>query len=173
MNRIILFVCILVCGFMGSAIAQEMTAKETPEELPRFYFNAFAGAWSNPIGPTSGHYGGGGEFRIKNFLLGGEAVSGKLYNVRLSINSSYHFVTRHLDQKLDPFLSGGITWNLYFVPGWDLGEAYRMIYFGVGSNYWFSPQFGLKLEVRDNVWPTNGTAFHYMDTRVGVCFGIR
>jgi hypothetical protein len=47
-----------------------------------------------------------------------------------------------------------------------------MIDFGGGINYWFPPRFGLKLELLNHVWPANGTTLHYMDTRVGACFGF-
>jgi hypothetical protein len=66
MNRIIAFFCLLVCGFVGSA-----TAEEIPEEFPRLHLNVFAGAMSNSSKLTRGHFGAGGEFRIsKRFSLG-------------------------------------------------------------------------------------------------------
>jgi hypothetical protein len=180
MKRIIAFFCLLFCGFVESAIAEEI-----PEEFSRLYLYPFAGIMLNPNRLMRGHYGAGGEFRIsKNISLDGEvsyfpfSKSEKVLDVavRLSIGAEYHFVAHGSYNKLDPFVSGGIAWRLNYDandgPNWRVNGVNHMIYFGGGVNYWFSPRFGLKLEFLDHMWPTNGTTLHYMDTRVGACFGI-
>jgi hypothetical protein len=170
MNRIIAFFCLLVCGFVGSA---------TSEEIPGVHLYFAAGVTSTPgsltrYPPTPAE---GLEFRMnKHFSLSGE--TGFLPNdesvdgttaIRFSIGPSYH-LARRFEQKLDPFLAGGITWRMY--PGDYKSGVNHLAYFGGGINYWFSPRFGLKLDLRDHAWITKGTTLHFIDMRAGICIDL-
>jgi hypothetical protein len=142
---------------------------------------------SNPSRRTRANFTFGGEVQInQRFSLGvdggtfpfngsGEESRDITWNAyRVSIGTSYHSA-HHLDRKLDPFLAAGITWRLEDYekitgPHRVWHKFDDMIYFGGGINYWVSPQYGLKLELRDHVWLTNGTTLHYMDMRVGICW---
>jgi hypothetical protein len=177
MKRIIAFLCLLVCNFVGSA-----TAEKVSEEFPPpFYLYVYGGAMSNTGRQTPFHLGGGGEFRIsKHFSLGGETgffrfnENGNVTydSIRLSIGSSYHFASR-VNQRLDPFLAGGIAGRVNFYAGsWGLRNVNPMIDIGGGINYWVSRRFGLKLEFLNHVWFTKGTTVHYPDMRLGLCFGF-
>lgn len=63
---------------------------------------------------------------------------------------------------MDPFVTAGYT--LFFRSGhanlWN---------FGGGLNYWFASRLGLKVELRDHIWPENG-ATHYWGVRIGLNF---
>jgi len=165
---------------------KQLSAEKRPKEYPFFHLYGYSGSISSPSKLTGPHFGGGGEVRIgKRFSLSGEVgtfldENGELYNlkgrdwgVRFSIGPSYHFA-RRFDQKFDPFLAGGISARAYYG---DTGMNWshrtdRLFYFGGGINYWFSPRYGVKLEFLDHAWPTKGTSLHYMDMRMGICFGF-
>lgn len=76
----------------------------------------------------------------------------------LSLDPAIHFPT-HGHSSLDPYFLGGYT--LFFRGGVANGGNY-----GGGVNWWFHRDFGLKLELRDQV--VQGT--HYWGFRVGLNF---
>jgi len=115
------------------------------------------------------HFGGGAEGIIGKgigvgaelgFLAPREDVGAGLGV--FSPNGYFHFGRKNKDKKLDPFVTGGYT--LFFRSGhanlWN---------FGGGVNYWFASRLGLKVELRDHVWPDNG-AVHYWGVRIGLAF---
>lgn len=77
-----------------------------------------------------------------------------------SPNGYYHFPGKNKDRKVDPFVTGGYT--LFFRSGH--GNLWN---FGGGVNYWFSRRLGLKVEIRDHIWPEEGTV-HYWGVRLGL-----
>jgi hypothetical protein len=41
---------------------------------------------------------------------------------------------------------------------------------GGGINWWFKERLGLRLELRDNIWPRGDTIYHIAAFRVGLMF---
>jgi len=115
------------------------------------------------------HFGGGAEGIIgKGIGVGAElGFLAPRQNVGeglgvFSPNGYFHFRGKNKDRKVDPFVTGGYT--LFFRSGhanlWN---------FGGGLNYWFASRLGLKVELRDHIWPENG-ATHYWGVRIGLNF---
>jgi hypothetical protein len=165
---------------------KELQAKKKPEEYPLVHLYGFSGSMSNPSMKFFPQLGGGAEVKIgKGLSLHGEIstflnknnefmdTKGSDGGVRFSIGPGYHFA-RCCDNKLDPFLIGGISARgFYGGAGMDWSHGVdRMYYFGAGINYWFSARYGMKLAVVDHIWPANGTSLHFMDVRAGVNFGF-
>ncbi|MEW6212072.1 MAG: hypothetical protein AB1631_27195 [Acidobacteriota bacterium] len=113
------------------------------------------------------HFGGGGEGVIhKGLGIGGEigyVGAAREPNVGVglaSINGVYVFGKK--DSKLAPFVTGGYT---MIFPS----DAFSMINFGGGVNYWFHNRAGLRLEFRDHVSTSSGS-FHIYGFRAGITF---
>lgn len=79
-----------------------------------------------------------------------------------SPNGYYHFVHQK-EIKMDPFVTGGYT--LMF----RNGHA-NLFNFGGGVNYWFHSRLGARMEFRDQLHTTNGSALHYWGGRFGIAF---
>jgi hypothetical protein len=165
---------------------KELQAEKKPEDYPLFHLYGYAGSMLNPSKKAFSQFGGGVEVRITSHLsLSGEIstflnknnelvdLKGNDDAIRFSIGPSFHFLRCH-DNKLDPFILGGISARGYYGDtgmDWSNGVD-RMYYIGLGTNYWFSPRYGLKLALVDHIWPTNGTSLHFMDVRAGINFGV-
>jgi len=76
----------------------------------------------------------------------------------LSLDPAIHFA-RHSDSAIDPYFLGGYT--LMFRNGVRSGGNY-----GMGINWWFKRDFGLKVEMRDQVVPST----HFWGVRFGLDF---
>ena len=128
----------------------------------------FAPGASSPGGTGTFQTGAGGE----GLVYKGLGVGGELGYVApwrsardglgvASANGSYHFSRR---KKLDPFVTGGYT--LFF----RSGHA-NLFNVGGGVDYWFRERLGLRLEIRDQVWPSQyGTTGHFWGVRIGIAF---
>ncbi len=109
--------------------------------------------------------GGGGELFLNKGLAAGVELG---YNAPwkafgsgvgvVSVDGSYHF---NRSGNAVPFFTGGYTRT--FGPG-----SANWVNFGAGTDYWFKPNLGLRLEARDHV-PTQGNA-HMLEFRVGLAF---
>jgi hypothetical protein len=124
------------------------------------------------------HFGGGGEYVMKNGIgLGADAGAiGLLFGGTtgtLSLTGSYHFRQQRL---LDPFVAAG--YSLFFnrtaanflFPSPDVHkENLSLFNFGGGTNLWFSPHVGAKIELRDHVHSGSGTV-HYAEFMLGLAF---
>ncbi len=75
-------------------------------------------------------------------------------------NASYHFRTAASGGRIDPFLTGG--YSIAFRS--DVASGFNV---GGGIDYWFKERVGLRLEVRDHVFP----AFRNMNL-IGVRIGL-
>jgi hypothetical protein len=134
--------------------------------------------FAGPVGVANSFYtnwqgtlvnvGGGGEKGIgQHFAIGGEA--GALIPTQqfgsavalLSVNPAVYF--RPGRPRLDPYVAGGVgvltRGGSAFV--WNIGG---------GVNYWFSNHVGLRIDVRDHIWPTEGTNLHLAGVRFGLAF---
>jgi hypothetical protein len=118
---------------------------------------------------ATAHIGGGGEgFFTRNLGLGADL--GYLTPMRswgdgigtFSPNFVVRFRAKDDYNKLEPFVTGGYT--LFFRSG--TANGFNV---GGGVNYWFKDRFGLRFELRDNVWTEFGTV-HYVGFRIGVTF---
>jgi hypothetical protein len=145
--------------------------------LPSLAFAQHAGKGQSyafgAVGAQKGVAGvqvGGGfgheRFLYKGLGLGGEAggFAGPEARFVLSANGSYHF--GHASQKLVPFGTAGVSALAACGDGCGAVGAFN---FGGGINYWFRPNRGLRLEVRDYMFDNGGTA-HKWEMRVGFAF---
>ena len=129
---------------------------------------AFAAPLVSNYGDSGWQTGFGGEGLVyKGLGVGGEVsylkLGGYTYGLgAVSPNASYHFRGLTKDGKLVPFVTGG--YSLYFRNGVAHG-----LNFGGGVNYWFKERVGLRVEVRDQVLPFDGT-LHYVGFRAGISF---
>jgi hypothetical protein len=78
----------------------------------------------------------------------------------LSTNGFYRFTNSPSLQKVTPFVTAG--YSLGFREG-----TINMANFGGGLDYWVRDRMGLRLEVRDHVWPGDPAA-HFLMFRVGL-----
>ncbi len=124
------------------------------------------------------HFGGGGEYVMKNGLgVGADAGAiGLLFSGTtgtLSLNGSYHFRHRRL---LDPFVTAG--YSLFFdrtaTSFFSGAEAHQdnlsLFNFGGGTNIWILRHLGAKLELRDHVHSGSGSTVHYAEFMLGLAF---
>lgn len=145
-----------------AALAQES------EENRGLGYAYFAPGVSSPGGTGTFQVGAGGEGLVyKGLGVGGELGYVGPWNTArdglgvASANGSYHFSR---DKKLVPFVTGGYT--LFF----RSGHA-NLFNFGGGVDYWFRERLGLRLEVRDQVWPSlDSTTGHFWGVRIGLAF---
>jgi len=77
-----------------------------------------------------------------------------------NLDPSFHFKP-HEDSRIDPYFTGGYT--LLFRGGEHSGGNY-----GVGVNWWFARDVGLRVELRDQVVEQT----HYWGVRFGVNFHV-
>ena len=86
----------------------------------------------------------------KGFGLGGEigAVAGHRSFGYLAVSGYYHFLSGHAPLRLDPYITAGAGSSFEI-----LGGAAPVIAPGAGVNYWFHRHLGLRLEVRDMIFP--------------------
>jgi hypothetical protein len=109
--------------------------------------------------------GGGGEVLLyKGLGVGAEGgaigTSGSGAGT-FSVNGAYHFLNSKSSQKLVPFVTSGYT---FLAPS----DETNLFNFGGGVNYWAGEHVGLRVEVRDHVFP-NGNE-HLFNVRVGITF---
>jgi hypothetical protein len=119
---------------------------------------------------TRAHIGAGGEAGVGQHLtLGGEigylTSSGRFSRsaALASFNGSGFFIPARSSPSFDPFVTGGVS--LLVRDG-----AAAMPNVGGGFNYWFLPRLGLRAEVRDHLWLTEGTALQILSFRFGLAF---
>jgi hypothetical protein len=124
------------------------------------------------------HFGGGGEYVMKNGIgvgADGGAI-GLLFGGTIgtiSLNGSYHFRRQRL---LDPFVIAG--YSLFFdraassiFGGAETPrERLNLFNFGGGTNLWFSHHVGAKIEIRDHVHSGSGSTIHYAELMLGLGF---
>jgi len=142
------------------------------------YVYAFAGP---VVVPKSGytrwngdfvHVGGGGEGRLTGrFALGAEIGVLKPVTNQYAVTTglvsatpAFHFISRDLKRKFDPFVDGGFS--LLFGRGGAIA-----IHYGGGVNYWVRRRFGLRIEFRHQIWGEEGEAVDLVGFRVGPIFG--
>jgi hypothetical protein len=124
------------------------------------------------------HFGGGGEYVMKNGLgVGADAGAiGLLFGGTtgtLSLNGSYHFRRQRL---VDPFVTAGYslffdrTGNLLFAGTEVHEENLSLFNFGGGTNLWLLRHVGAKLEVRDHAHSGSGSTVHYAEFMMGLAF---
>ena len=153
----------LLLMFSVNALAQSNT---TTEHKGQGY--GFVAPLVSNYGDTGLQAGFGGEGMVyKGLGVGGEIsylnLGGYTYGLgAVSPNASYHFRGLTKDGKVVPFVTGG--YSLYFRNGVAHG-----LNFGGGVNYWFKERVGLRVEVRDQVLPFDGT-LHYVGFRAGISF---
>jgi hypothetical protein len=112
-------------------------------------------------------FGAGGEaFVAKNLAFAAEVGAaaptrgfGDLVGV-FSTNAAYHF--RNNDHKVVPFVTGG--YSMLFRSGTKSGAN-----LGVGFTWWIKEHHGLRVEVRDNVFPDSTTG-NLVGVRLGWSF---
>jgi hypothetical protein len=150
-HRIILITLLAAAG----AFAQESAG----------YIFAAPGRTSAPSTATI-QGGAGGELVWRYFGLGGDVswlAPQRSFSDgfgALSIDPAIHIPT-HGHASIDPYFLGGYT--LFFRSGTASGGNY-----GGGVNWWFNHDFGLKLELRDQVVHST----HYWGFRVGLNFHV-
>ncbi|HET8548706.1 MAG TPA: hypothetical protein VFL57_11905 [Bryobacteraceae bacterium] len=114
------------------------------------------------------HVGGGAEKSIgEHVTIGGEA--GALFPrselgraaALFSINPAVYL--RRGSPRLDPFVTGGVGVL-------TSGGASFLWNIGGGVNYWVGRHVGVRLELRDNVWPAEGINMHLVGVRFGIAF---
>jgi hypothetical protein len=113
------------------------------------------------------HFGGGGEFLLKQRLgLGGELGMLGRTNVLmvLSLNGTYHFLRNPRARDFAPFLTSGYT---RMGSGEGSFSAWNI---GAGADYWASDRLGVRLEVRDHVRPDSRGTVQYWSIRGGIVF---
>jgi hypothetical protein len=115
------------------------------------------------------HFGVGGERLVyKGLGAGGEiGYVGSMTDLSAGIgvgsgNASYHFKTAASSGKLDPFLTGG--YSLAFRS--DVASGFNV---GGGVDYWFKERLGLRVEVRDHVFPVFRN-MNLIGVRIGLTF---
>lgn len=119
---------------------------------------------------TTVHFGGGGELLVyKGLGVGGEV--GYLTPTQsfsdglgtLSLNGSYHLLPYKGEGKVALFVTAG--YSLFFRSG-----TANLLNVGGGLNYWFTKRVGLRVEVRDHIWPNRGgeSTAHFWGVRVGI-----
>jgi hypothetical protein len=130
-------------------------------------------------GDALGHFGGGGEYVIKNGIgIGADAgAMGELFGSTFgtfSLDASYHFRRQKL---VDPFVLAGYSLFFHRSPGgiFNFGPqpdlpSQNLFNFGGGVNLWFSRHVGAKIEARDHVNSQNGSAVHYTEFMLGLGF---
>jgi hypothetical protein len=88
-------------------------------------------------------------------------------------NFYYHFV--HGLDRSDPFVTVGYTSafrGAHHEAGLDRGQA-NLVNFGGGLNYWFRPNTGVKVELRNHLRPNRGPNANYWSFRFGLTFALR
>lgn len=137
-----------------------------PEDDRRGQGYVFYGAGRAAGGGSVQQLGGGGDFFIYKGLAAGVELgylyppSGFTYGVGLfSANGSYHL---YRGRKLSPFVTAG--YSLAFRGGHE-----NLYNFGGGVTWWFGKHAGVRMEVRDYVWPAGRTE-HSPLAQVGITF---
>lgn len=156
-------------AFLFLAFVPAMTFAQSIDEHKGQGYVFFAPGATSPGGTGTAHIGGGGEGLVYKGLGVGAELGylapwqsfGNGLGV-LSLDGSYHFLPHRGEGKVVPFVTSGYT--LFFRSGTANG-----VNFGGGVNYWFRDHLGLRLEFRDNVWTTYGTA-HHVGFRIGLAF---
>lgn len=159
------FGLILVCG---SAFAQGDFEK--PQKSG--YFFVAPGALSfNQVSQSSVLIGGGFEgyaykglgLWIEGGGLHAKSTGSRSWTGLLSLGALYNF-QRRADQKVCPFISGGLT----AIPEFDsTGAGFN---FGGGINCWFARRVGLKTDCRFTVRPGNLRTYDDVHARIGIAF---
>lgn len=151
MNRSLIILLAFPCA---SAFAQESAA----------YVFAAPGARTGPGSSATVQGGLGGELVWKYLGFGAEAsylAPQQSFSSGVgvfSIDPAVH-IPWHGSSRIDPYFLGGYT--LLFRAGTFSGANY-----GGGVNWWFRPNYGLKVEFRDQVI----RGIHYFGFRFGVNF---
>ena len=151
--------------FVFTVFAQAQEAQESRALAHVFFGGGGTFAEGNAAGTL--HVGGGGEGLIYKGL-GAGAELGYLFPSRaaadgfgiLSTNGFYRFTNGSSLQKVTPFVTAGYSL------GFRDGTA-NLVNFGGGVDYWVRDRMGLRLEVRDHVWPGDPAA-HFLMFRVGL-----
>jgi hypothetical protein len=141
----------IVGTFLLALIPMAAPAADS-EEPYRGEGRVFYGPGRAPGGGTLQQIGVGGDgFLYKGFGAGADIgyqfpSEGFTYGIGLlSVNGSYH-LNRSRHAKLSPFVTGGYT--LAF----RAGHA-NLANFGGGVTWWLAGHAGIRLEIRDYVWP--------------------
>lgn len=164
MRRVLLTI---VCS-MVMAIA--VKAQGPAEHRGYGYGFAAPGASVGDGGSTGTlHLGVGGERLVyKGLGVGGEVgYIGSMTEMSSglgvgSANASYQFPNSGSGGKLTPFVTGG--YSLAFRS--DVANGFNV---GGGVNYWFKERVGLRIEVRDHVFPEFRN-MNLIGVRVGITF---
>jgi hypothetical protein len=163
--RIAFLAIVLLMMFAVGASAQ------SPREH-RGYGYGFAAPGASVVDGGSNatlHLGVGGEGLVyKGLGVGGEigyigsmTEMGSGFGVG-SANASYLFRSAGSSSKLDPFVTGGYSLGFR-------SEASSGFNVGGGVNYWFKERVGLRIEVRDHVFPEFGN-MNLIGVRLGITF---
>ena len=167
MNK--LFLATIIVFLMTPALVQAQSPGGHSGQ--GYVFVAPGGSSGSGFTNATLHAGAGGEALVyKGVGLGAEV--GAIWPVEsigdalglFSANGSYNFFGSDSDRKAVPFVTGGYT--LLFREGtanlWNAGG---------GVNYWFRDNLGLRLEVRDHIWPRRfGSTTHLWQVRVALAF---
>ena len=155
-----------IAGTFLLALAPMAALAADSEEPYRGNGSLFYGPGRAPGGGSLQQIGIGGEgFVYKGLAVGADIgyefpSEGFSYGIGLlSVNGSYHLNHRR-HAKLSPFVTGGYT--LAF-----RGGHANLANFGGGVTWWMAEHVGLKMEMRDYVWPGGQ---HSPQAMVGVSF---
>lgn len=137
----------------------------SPQTYAQTHGYGFAGVAAGENGLKSVfRYGLGGMWSISGPLTAGIELGAAHRNgtvLVISPNVGAHFRGRQ-DRGWDPFVTGGLTYVRASRDGavyWNLGG---------GTNYWLSPRFGLRAEMRAS--PFGYDVNRFAEVRFGVSF---
>ena len=139
----------------------------TPRALAHVSFGA-GGAFAGDGAAAIMQVSGGGEGLIYKGLGAGEEIgylfprqaAGEGFGL-LSTNGFYHFPSAGSLRSVIPFVTAG--YSLAFRNG-----SANLVNFGGGVDWWASEHAGLRLEVRDHVWPGEFSTPHFLTFRIGL-----
>ena len=166
--RTLILATISFCALAGLgttfAHAQEASAKRAIAHVSLGGGGVFSGGDAQGILQVSG----GGEGLIYKGLGAGAEI-GYLFPRQaaaegfglFSANGFYHFPGARSLRSVVPFVTAG--YSLAFRNG-----SANLANFGGGVDWWASEHAGLRLEVRDHVWPGEFSTPHFLTFRIGL-----
>jgi hypothetical protein len=131
------------------------------------------GGWTGIGGVQTGAGIGGERLLFKGLAIGFDVQGFGTRRYRenyggvvLTTNGSYHFKNITSSGKVVPFGTAGLSSIALCGDGCGGTGGFNV---GGGVNYWFKPNRGLRLEVRDHVLVEYGP-MHKWETRIGFSF---
>ncbi|MCC6860697.1 MAG: hypothetical protein IT158_19170 [Bryobacterales bacterium] len=109
-------------------------------------------------------YGMGGEWAVAPRVMLGAEVGGIEKDgsgVVASANAAYHIPVRSYGNRLDPFVTGGVSIA-------HLRDTGLFLNLGGGVNYWFQRRLGFRVELRG--YPGGQDLNSFGEFRMGVVF---